>query len=249
MFQHFIDGQSDPVPASPFDKMTPKRKRPAERSEPACTIQPKKPLLQPESETCATTSQMDYDNVPSTDILDNDTTASVPQPAPPQSVNGDAFISQSVQTEKHNTFIETILSSDKMCFYYTGLPTVELLNCLFEWILPAATKTKLWDGERKHIPGRKGGRKRNNFFNEYILTLVKIRHGYGTQHLVYLFTMSSSQVCRVFSTWVNLLDQCLKPLLIWPSKDMVRANLPASFAKYPNTELLLTVLNILCKNL
>lgn len=144
-------------------------------------------------------------------------------------------VDKSIQTDSCNTFIDTVLSNDKTCFYYMGLPTVQLLRCLYEWIEPAAQNTKLWDGKRKHIPGRKGGRKRNNHFEEYILCLVKIRQGYGSQHLAFLFDISISQVCRIFSTWVNLLNQCLEPLLVWPSKDIVKSNLPHSFAQYPNT--------------
>ena len=68
-------------------------------------------------------------------------------------------------------------------FYYTGVPTVEPLKYLFEWIEPAAKKHKIMNGGRKHIPGRKGGRKRYKHFEEYILCLVKVRQGYGSQHI------------------------------------------------------------------
>ena len=228
MFQHFVDGHSDPVPASPFDRITPSRKRRAERSAATDNSAVKRSLIK-----TSAAEQMCSNAFPQFGIIKSVTTSEtvVPHSTADTCVLADEskmFVDKSVQTESYNTFIETILSSDKMCFYYTGLPTVELLKYLFEWIEPAAHKTKLWDGARKHIPGRKGGRRRNKFFQEYIFCLVKIRHGYGSQHLAYLFNISVAQVCRVFSTWVNLLDQCLKPLLIWPSTNIVKANLPAS---------------------
>jgi len=108
---------------------------------------------------------------------------------------------------------------------------------LFSWIEPAAQKIKLWDGKRKHLPGRKGGKQRRklSLFEEMILTLVKLRRGYDNKHLSYLFDVSESHVCRIFLAWVNLLSQCLSQLIIWPTKEIVKSNLPSTFTNYPRT--------------
>lgn len=34
---------------------------------------------------------------------------------------------------------------------------------------------------------------------------------------------------------MNLLDQCLKPLLKWPTQEVAKANLPKSFSEFPRT--------------
>lgn len=136
---------------------------------------------------------------------------------------------------KTNAFVKQITKSDKDCFYYVGIPTLQLLFYLFEWIEPAAKKIKLWDGNRRSMPGRKGGKRRTKLFEEMLLTLVKIRRGYGNKHLAYLFNISQSHVSRVFLAWVNLLSQCLSELIIWPTKEVVKNNLPHSFSNYPNT--------------
>ena len=158
-----------------------------------------------------------------------------------QNINDSPNVKQcATQTVKTSTdFIHYILSKDSICFQYTGLPTVALLHWLFQWILPAAQHIKLWDGKYKSVPrnNKNKGRKRttDSLFIEMLLCLVKIRMGFGHKHVSYLFALSVSHVSRIFIAWTNLLHQCLKPLLIWPSKDIVKANLPLSFSKYPNT--------------
>ena len=42
-------------------------------------------------------------------------------------------------------------------------------------------------------------------------------------------------MCRIFITWVNFLAKCFEQLIIWPSKQLVKENLPASFREFPNT--------------
>jgi hypothetical protein len=63
-------------------------------------------------------------------------------------------INKCVNTDPVNNFMEKVLRADDSCFYYTGIPNVNLLKYLFEWVLPAARLIKLWDGKRRHIPGR-----------------------------------------------------------------------------------------------
>lgn len=168
------------------------------------------------------------------DIFDDPKEAS--QPCENSSAPVHETPSTSIKKERPK-FIEKITENDKECFYYIGVPTLQLLYHLFSWIEPVAHKIKLWDGKRKHLPGRKGGKQRRklSLFEEMVLTLVKIRRGYGNKHLSYLFDISESHVCRIFLAWVNLLSQCLSQLIIWPSRDINKSNLPKSFSNYPRT--------------
>ena len=137
-----------------------------------------------------------------------------------------------------NNFIVEILSSDDKCFRYTGIPTVTLLKSFFEWLEPASRHIKLWDGKKKLQAGKTRGRQRwkLTLFQEMILTLVRIRRGYDSHHMAYLFGVAQSHVCRIFTAWVNLLSVVMKPLLIWPSRDNVMGNLPDTFRRdYPRT--------------
>lgn len=142
---------------------------------------------------------------------------------------------------RRQDFIDEVIASDENCFRYTGVPNVTLLHDLFKWVSPTAGKMKLWAGKYKYTPGRHGGRRRKilTLFEEYIMTLVRIRRGYDTAHLGYLFGICQSHVSRLFITWINLLYHCFLPLLRWPSKDLVKGNLPVTFRRYPNTRVII----------
>jgi hypothetical protein len=64
---------------------------------------------------------------------------------------------------------------------------------------------------------------------------VRRRKGYDLEHLSFLFGISKSHVSKIFTTWVNILSQCLTQVLKWPSKDVTKRNLPESFKDYGNT--------------
>ena len=90
-------------------------------------------------------------------------------------------------------FIQTIQSNDKPCFHYTGIPKVALLLQLFIWLEPLTSKIKLWDRQKKfETSGRSGARRRRALtsFEEFCLTLVRIRRGYDVVLLSHLFGIS-----------------------------------------------------------
>lgn len=234
-FQHFPAGADDPVPATfPSHTTSSTRKRPAERT----SSQPcpkKKKLSFPFHDSTASTCN--NENTPPSLPAFHDLF-----PSEEESTTSDNSINvqdSTTQTDNTNDFRNNILSKDCTCFQYTGIPTVALLLCLFKWIFPAAQKIKLWDGKYKQIPrnNRTRGRTRKSdtLFIEMLMCLVKIRMGFGHKHLSYLFGLSTSHVSRICIAWTNLLYQCLKQLLVWPSKEIVKANLPLSFSKYPHT--------------
>lgn len=248
--KHFIDGSKDPVAAKYPSASTPKarsdRKRPAE----SLPVTPK--MKQKHADQPLDLPGVQTENISDTvitlpmfhDILDsNPSCNSENYLCCEENVNVNdqnnnvTSDNTSICASKDKFFVDNVTENDKDCFYYTGVPTLVLLHFLFSWIKPSAQKIKLWDGKRKHLPGRKGGRQNRKLsvFHEMILTLVKIRRGYGNKHLSYLFHVSESHVCRIFLAWVNLLSQCLTPLIIWPSKEINKANLPKSFSNYPRT--------------
>lgn len=137
-----------------------------------------------------------------------------------------------------SSFLRNITSSDKLCFKNTGVPSVDMLMFIFDWVRKSAEKTKIWDGKNKMRNGRTNrGRKpyKISKFQCFTLTLVRIRKGYDLEHLSFLFGISKSHVSKIFTTWVNILSQCLTQVLKWPSKDVTKRNLPESFKDYGNT--------------
>ena len=120
---------------------------------------------------------------------------------------------------------------------YTGIPNLATLRFLYKWVEPCAKNIKLWD-KNKTTPGRQRKRKRKtlSLYEEFLLTLIRIRRGYDIRHLAYLFGVVPSHVTRVFVAWVNLLSLCLRETIKWPSTEAATSNMPKSFKDYPKTK-------------
>ena len=138
-------------------------------------------------------------------------------------------------------FVNEVLTSNSSCMRYTGVPNKKMLAALYKWVEPVASKIKLWDGKKKSTAGKTRGKKRTSLslFEEYLLTLIRIRRGYDTKHLAYLFGISQSHISRITIAWFNLLARCLGQTLLWPSAGIVNGNLPQSFRNYKNTRVII----------
>ena len=134
-------------------------------------------------------------------------------------------------------FIDEIMKDDCKCFMYTGIPNVQLLIGIYEWLLPNAKNIKLWDGTGDISKGKP--RSKLTLFEEMALTLVRIRPNNDTRHLAYLSGISQSLTSKIFLSWCKFLSVIFKPLLIWPSKDIVHQNLPDSFKNYRRTRVII----------
>ncbi len=141
---------------------------------------------------------------------------------------------------RRRDLVSQILSSDEKCFRWTGFPTVKQLELTFDWLLPAAKMTTLWDPRRRRkISTRGKKRSSETLFCEYLLTLIRIRRGFETEDMAYLFEVTQQHVSKIFITWINILARCLGPMLKWPSADIVKGNLPKSFQHFPETRVVI----------
>ena len=138
---------------------------------------------------------------------------------------------------QRKAFIDEITQNDPNCFMYTGVTKTAMLVSIYNWILPAASKIKLWDGTGDISNGRP--RSALTLYEEMLLTLVRIRRGYDTRHVAYLFGVSQSVTSKIFLSWCKLLANALKHVLVWPSKELVSHNMPESFQLYPRTRVII----------
>ena len=65
--------------------------------------------------------------------------------------------------------------------------------------------------------------------NHLLLVLTKIRLGLLMEDLGHRFQISQASVSRIWNTWVPLIANSLNPLIVWPERDVVRANTPSFF--------------------
>ena len=82
-------------------------------------------------------------------------------------------------------------------------------------------------------------------FEEFFMTLVRLRLGLVEEDLAHRFGVSQSTVSRITCTWINFLYMKLKELPLWPPKELVKANMPQQFkTRYPATRVILDATEI-----
>ena len=103
--------------------------------------------------------------------------------------------------------------SDSKVLFYTGLPSLEILNVVFEHVSPHVTrKTLLLDR-----------------FQEFVIVLMKHRLNMPLQDLAYRFKVSHCTVSRIFSSWLVVMDIRLFPLISWPEREQLWRTMPQCF--------------------
>lgn len=112
------------------------------------------------------------------------------------------------------TFDESyFMNDDAKVRFYTGLPTYDVLLTVFDFVNHHATR-------KSSVLSS---------FQEFILTLMKLRLNVPYQDLSYRFEISVSTVARVFQSWITLLDSRLSSLIVWPEREALLATMPKCF--------------------
>lgn len=144
-----------------------------------------------------------------------------------------------------DSFVQKVTESDESVRQYTGVPSKEVLNGLFGILDKASPTLKYWSGQgsSREVPyqgdssKKKTGPKRKlSRFHEFLLTLIRLRLALFTFCLADLFSISSTRVSQVFTTWTNFMYVVFTPLLKWPSSQRTKKYMPRCFkVQYPKT--------------
>lgn len=103
--------------------------------------------------------------------------------------------------------------ADSKVSFYTGLPSFEILSTVFRQILPFVTrKTVLLTP-----------------FEEFVLTLMKLRLNMPFEDLANRFGISVPTVSRIFLSWMIVMDVRLSPLIKWPEREDLWRTMPQCF--------------------
>ena len=103
--------------------------------------------------------------------------------------------------------------ADEKVRFYTGLPSYEVLNVVFEHVSP-------------HVTRRTQSLDR---FQEFVLVLIKLRLNVPFQDLAYRFNISLTTVSRIFSSWMVVMDAKLSTLVFWPEREQLWNTMPICF--------------------
>jgi hypothetical protein len=104
--------------------------------------------------------------------------------------------------------------NEKSCKFYTGLSLcvfVTLVSCM-----------------RKFSPNRI---KCMCEEDQLLVVLMKLRLGLLHNDLAYRFNVSSAAISLIFSSWLPVLSEQLKQLIVWLPRDVIKATMPACFRK------------------
>ena len=109
------------------------------------------------------------------------------------------------QTSRYQAPNRDFFDTEDKVRFYTGLPSMEVLMVVFEFVSPHVT--------RQTQP--------LNRFQEFIIVLMKLRLNAPLQDLAYRFVVSVSTIYRIFSHWIVVMDTRLFRFVYWPDRDQL----------------------------
>lgn len=109
---------------------------------------------------------------------------------------------------------ESFKNDDNKTLYHTGLPKNEMLFILFEKIKP-------------YLPVHPN--KVLSPFQQFILTLMKLRLNLPFKYLSYQFNIAPSTCSRFFYECIDILFNRIKGFVYWPTRESLKKNMPECF--------------------
>ena len=119
---------------------------------------------------------------------------------------------------------------------------------IFNSLSLIAGKLNYWNGKdslkekgylENDVKQKPGPQRKMRLVDDFLLVFMRLRLGLLEQDLAQRFCISVSTVSRVLITWYNVLAANLKHLIVWPSKEVIAANMPDCFKKFPNTRIII----------
>lgn len=108
-------------------------------------------------------------------------------------------------------------NDDKQTQFYTGLAFYALFDSLSNLLSGVFNKNSNVSHRTITIK------------NQFLLVLMKLKMGVPNKDLAYRFGISPGRVSQLFHKWIDVMSQELKPLIIWPDRQMIRKTLPECF--------------------
>ena len=139
----------------------------------------------------------------------------------------------------------TFLATDSKVNIYTGLPSKKVFNKLLQHLSVKAKAMRYWHGSKKLVstkvrrhfrstPKKSGRARKLTVKEEFLMVLLKLRRAVCNEMLADIFQVSTGVTSSILNSWIKFLARELKPLIYWPSKEIIRSTLPLSLKHYPN---------------
>ena len=108
------------------------------------------------------------------------------------------------------------LTDDSTVKYYTALPSASVLNAIFNLAVVGIKRD-----DRFVLP----------LFDQFALTLMKLRLNLGEEDLAHRFHISQSSVSKYFHIWIDQLFVKLSFLIMWPEREILKKTMPVDFRR------------------
>ena len=152
-------------------------------------------------------------------------------------------LEEEVRTLQSQRFLlRRFQGSDKDIQFYTGLPSYSVFMCLYRFLEPLLCSLRLCRNELKATSTRsfKPRKRALQPIDQFFLTLVRLRLGLLEQDLAHRFNVSIATISRICVTWIKFLNQQFRPLITWPSRELIDAHMPTQFKEFcPTTRVIL----------
>lgn len=118
-------------------------------------------------------------------------------------------------------FIETVTKNDENVKLYTGLPSLAMLLGIFNILAVKCSALKYWSDPpsakeknyQRNRHGKPGPSRKLSFYQEFILSLVRLRLGLLEFCIADLFRVSKSRVSQIFITWITFMFNAFENFL------------------------------------
>ena len=145
-----------------------------------------------------------------------------------------SYASTSTQTQDLKSFCRTQFINQVLAdpMYYTGVNSKELLHFIFDLVKEKASKMTLWRGGTETLERQDHALTRKlSTWEEYLLTLFRIRRGINIKMTAHLFGISVGLASNIFVTWTLLLEKELLFLRRFASAECNEKSIPLSMRK------------------
>ena len=137
--------------------------------------------------------------------------------------------------------ISRFQGSDDDIRFYTGLPSYDILLCLYHYLEPFLIYLRYRPSKHEQPTRQLLNRQRLlQPIDELFMILVRLRLNLLEKDLAHRFNCSQTTVSRICTAWLPFLSSQLHPLITWPSRELVNHHMPAQFRDmYPTTRVII----------
>ena len=149
---------------------------------------------------------------------------------------------QAIQNTHVERFgLQRFQGSDDDVQFYTGLPSYNILQCLYRYLEPLLPYLRYRPNNLEQPTRQLLNRQRLlQPIDELFLILVRLRLNLLEKDLGHRFQCSVSTVSRICTAWLPFLSSQLYPLITWPSRELINLHMPTQFKDlYPTTRVII----------